>query len=134
MPVVISQLTIDSADPATQARWWADVLGWRLVGEPGPQDEEVEISPSGQWEPACWLFLRVGEGKTVKNRLHVDLRPADGSSQGDEVARLLATGARLVDIGQGDVPWRVLADPEGNEFCVLRNTPSALRELLRAQV
>lgn len=130
MPVVISQLTIDSHDPDAQARWWADVLGWQLVDDPNPDDDEVEISPSGEWEPACWLFLRVPEAKTIKNRLHVDLRPADGSSQDAELERLLAAGATPVDIGQGDVPWHVLADPEGNEFCLLKNTPAVLRELI----
>ncbi len=62
----------------------------------------------------------------VKNRLHLDLRPADSSDQESEFARLLALGATSVDIGQGEVPWHVLADPEGNEFCLLRSTPAQL--------
>ena len=64
------------------------------------------------------VFVTVPEGKTVKNRLHLDIRPVDGSSEA-EVERLLGLGARHADIGQGEVPWVVLADPEGNEFCVL---------------
>ena len=66
------------------------------------------------------LFVPVPEAKSGKNRLHLDLTPID-SSQADEVARLEALGARRVDIGQGQTKWVVLADPEGNEFCVLRS-------------
>ena len=66
------------------------------------------------------LFCKVPEGKTVKNRLHLDLRPED---QAAEVERLIGLGARKVDIGQGSQTWVVLADPEGNEFCVLRTLP-----------
>ena len=74
------------------------------------------------------LFVKVPEGKEVKNRLHLDLRPAD---QAAEVRRLEALGATRVSVGQGDdVTWVVMADPDGNEFCVLR----ALRsEELEAQ-
>gem|GEM_PF-1647219 len=64
------------------------------------------------------LFLPVDEPKPAKNRLHIDLRPDD---QAAEVERLIALGAKRVDIGQGDASWVVLADPEGNEFCVLSN-------------
>jgi hypothetical protein len=64
------------------------------------------------------VFVTVPEAKTVKNRLHLDVRPVDGSHE-LEVERLVALGARRADIGQGEVPWVVLADPEGNEFCVL---------------
>jgi hypothetical protein len=67
------------------------------------------------------LFLRLGERKIVKNRLHIDLRPDDQES---EVERLVNMGARPVDIGQHDVSWVVLADPEGNEFCVLSSRKS----------
>jgi hypothetical protein len=70
----------------------------------------------------------------VKNRLHVDVRPPDGSDQATELDRLLALGAVQVDIGQGpDATWHVLADPEGNEFCLLRSTPSELAALLAAE-
>ena len=71
--------------------------------------------------------------KTVKNRLHLDVRPADGSDQKTELARLIELGARPVDIGQGDVAWHVLADPEGNEFCLLRSTPSQVAAILAAR-
>ncbi len=73
------------------------------------------------------------EAKAGKNRVHLDLRPTDGSSQQDELERLLALGATRVDIGQGDVPWHVLADPEGNELCLLRSTPSQLADALAAR-
>ncbi|WP_306419163.1 VOC family protein [Cellulomonas telluris] len=122
MPVVVSQICIDAADPAALARWWSQVLGWPVTEE---DDEEVEIAPpDGSATP--WLFLRVPDERRVKNRLHPDIRPADGSDQETELARLLELGATRVDVGQGDVAWQVLADPEGNEFCLLRSTPAQL--------
>ncbi|MEV6959959.1 VOC family protein [Streptomyces sp. NPDC051207] len=106
------QVVVDAADPAALGRWWAQALGWVVVGEePG----EFEIRPEPDRLPGL-LFAPVPEGKTVKNRLHLDFRPVD---QAAEVDRLLALGARRADVGQGDAPWVVLQDPEGNEFCVL---------------
>jgi Glyoxalase-like domain len=120
MPLVISQLAVDAADPAAQARWWREVLGGTI--DDADPDEVAVTFDTGLPE---LLFLRVPETKTVKNRLHLDVRPPDGSSQDTELARLLAHGARRVDVGQGpDVPWIVMADPEGNEFCLLRMTPA----------
>jgi len=120
MPVVISQLCVDAADPAAQARWWQQVLGGTVEAEDA--DEVGLRFDAGLPE---LLFLRVPEAKTLKNRLHLDLRPPDGSDQATELERLLALGARRADVGQGpDVPWVVLADPEDNEFCLLRMTPS----------
>ena len=122
MPVVISQLVVDASDPAALARWWREVLGGTV--DDGDPDEVALLPGSGLPEI---LFLRVPEPKTVKNRLHLDVRPADGSDQETELRRLLALGARRVDVGQEpDVPWVVLADPEGNEFCLLRMTPGEL--------
>jgi predicted enzyme related to lactoylglutathione lyase len=110
---------VDAHDGAAQARFWAEVLGWRITFEDA--DEVVLEPPVGSSEEGVvpdLLFLTVPDTKTVKNRLHIDLRPED---QEAEVRRLEALGARRVDIGQGpDVTWVVLADPEGNEFCVLR--------------
>ena len=123
MAAVIGHLTVDSADPGLLAQWWAQVLGWLVEDESDPDEIWVESPDGGQ--PGI-LFLRVADAKVVKNRLHLDLRPADSSDQESELARLLALGATSVDIGQGEVPWYVLADPEGNEFCLLRSTPAQL--------
>src|SRR5712691_11304259 len=99
-------------------RSWQAALGWRRTSE---EDDEIVLEPpEGSAEDGGapdLLFLRVPEKKTVKNRVHLDLRPED---QAAEVARLEGLGARRVDIGQGsEVSWVVMADPEGNEFDVL---------------
>jgi hypothetical protein len=96
---------------------WAAPPGWLL---PAHQRTVAVL----HWINQTWLstpaltFAHVPEGKTVKNRLHLDLNPTD-REQDEEVRRLLDLGARHADVGQGDVSWVVLADPEGNEFCVL---------------
>ncbi|WP_229402481.1 VOC family protein [Micromonospora okii] len=113
MASVWESLTVDARDPARLARWWAEALGYQVVTE---QADEVEIRQAPDRLPGI-VFVPVGDDKQVKNRLHLDLRPAD---QEAEVERLVDMGARHVDVGQGDVGWAVLADPEGNEFCVLR--------------
>jgi predicted enzyme related to lactoylglutathione lyase len=106
------QVIIDSSDPGSLGRWWADVLGWVVVTD-DPDEFEIRATPDRL--PGL-LFVPVDEPKTVKNRLHVDLRPDD---QDAEVARVLGLGATHADVGQGDETWIVLRDPEGNEFCVL---------------
>ena len=124
----MSQFTFDCHDPVTLARWWADALGWEVIDDPDDQGDgpvEIEIAPP-DGSATNWLFVEVPEGKAVKNRVHPDVRPPDGSDQATELARLLALGATAVDVGQVDVGWHVLADPEGNEFCLLRSTPSDL--------
>jgi catechol 2,3-dioxygenase-like lactoylglutathione lyase family enzyme len=121
-------VVVDSRDVQAQARWWAQVLDWQVVYE---ADDEVVIIPGWvdlqtldevPWErqgPGM-VFVPVPEGKQVKNRLHVDLAPHTSQDRDAEIARLLELGATRVDVGQGeDVTWTVLADPEGNEFCVL---------------
>jgi predicted enzyme related to lactoylglutathione lyase len=117
MTSVINEIVIDCADPERVAAFWAAALEW----EPQRERDYVWMSASGQPGDGglILVFVPVPEAKTVKNRVHIDVSPR-GVDQTDEVARLLALGARRVDIGQGDVPWVVLADPEGNEFCVLR--------------
>ena len=112
-------LAVDSVDPEPLARFWGAVLGWDVVEQ---EESIVSIGPRrGAGSPA-WDFLLVPEVKETKNRLHVDLR-ADGCTTAEELERLLGLGARRVDIGQGsDVSWVVLADPEGNEFCLLSRT------------
>jgi hypothetical protein len=106
------QVVIDALDPVALGRWWREALRWIIVNDdPG----EFELRPEPDRLPGL-IFEPVDERKHEKNRLHLDLRPDD---QPAEVERLIALGASRVDIGQGDVPWVVLADPEGNEFCVL---------------
>lgn len=118
MDIRIQCLCIDTTDPARTASFWAAALGWRRTSE---GEEHVCLEPpAGSVEEGIvpdLLFLKVPEGKTVKNRLHLDLRPADQTA---EVARLEALGARRVSVGQGEVGWVVMADPDGNEFDVLR--------------
>ena len=118
MEIRIQCLCIDTADPARIACFWESALGWRRTWEEEDQVclEPPEGSPEDGIAPDL-VFLKVPEGKTVKNRLHLDLRPAD---QGAEVARLEALGARQVSIGQGTVSWVVMADPDGSEFDVLQ--------------
>ncbi|MFE8012158.1 VOC family protein [Streptomyces antibioticus] len=112
MALVWEQVVVDAADPVALGRWWAAALGWVVVND---APDEYEIRPARDRLPGL-LFAPVPEGKQVKNRLHLDFRPED---QAAEVARLLSLGARRTDVGQGEQSWVVLADPEGNEFCVL---------------
>jgi len=112
------QNVVVSADPEALGRWWREALEWVVVND---DPAEYEIRPEPERLPGL-LFVRTPERKTIKNRLHMDFRPEDRDA---EVARLLALGATRVDIGQGDVPWEVLADPEGNEFCVLSSRKPA---------
>ncbi|HEX6248492.1 MAG TPA: VOC family protein [Nocardioidaceae bacterium] len=118
-----TELAIDCADPRALARFWCSVLDYEVhdeaddivtIGPPAAPDDEGRPGPV----PPTLTFAHVPEGKTVKNRLHLDLNPTD-REQDDEVRRLLDLGARHADVGQGDESWVVLADPEGNEFCVL---------------
>jgi predicted enzyme related to lactoylglutathione lyase len=119
MTIRMQCVCVDSGDPGKLAAFWADVLGWRRTHE--DDDEIVLEPPAGSREDGVvpdLLFLRVPEPKSVKNRLHIDLRPDD---QDAEVRRIEGLGARRVSVGQAsDATWVVLADPEGNEFCVLR--------------
>ncbi len=115
MPSRIAVLAIDAVQPRVVADFWCAVLGWHVVEEDA---SVVSIAPAdGAWPTID--VVAVPERKTVKNRLHLDLR-ADGLSTAEELDRLVALGARRVDVGQGpDVSWVVLADPDGNEFCLL---------------
>ena len=113
MPSSFYQLIIDCRDPHALARFWSAVLDQPILFE---TDDEVIVGADKDAYPGL-CFGTVPESKTIKNRLHIDLDPDD---QAAEVARILALGAQPADIGQGNVPWVVLADPEGNEFCVLQ--------------
>ncbi|HHU09110.1 MAG TPA: VOC family protein [Intrasporangiaceae bacterium] len=122
-------VVVDCHDVAAQARWWAQTLDYVIVFE---DDDEAAIVP--RWaqvepiadaetfrtQPQGLVFVPVPEGKTVKNRLHIDLAPHSSEDRDAEIQSLLDRGATLVDVGQDDsATWTVLADPEGNEFCVL---------------
>jgi hypothetical protein len=118
-----TELVIDCADPSALARFWCSVLGYEVqheddeivaIGSPAVPEGKDRLGPV----PPVLTFARVPEGKIVKNRLHIDVNPTD-REQDEEVRRLLDLGARPADVGQGDVSWVVLADPAGNEFCVL---------------
>lgn len=114
MTVRLYQVVIDARDPQALARFWADVLGQRVLC--ATRDEVIVGADEQAYPGLC--FVPVPEGKAVKNRLHLDLDPDDRDA---EVERIVALGATRVDVGQGpEVSWVVLADPEGNEFCVLR--------------
>jgi hypothetical protein len=124
MTLMFDFLTVDAHNPRALARFWEQALPDYAIlddpdEDPSDDDEEVGLLPTTRRGPKI-LFIKVPDDRKVKNRLHFDLRPSDGSKE-DEVARLEALGATKVDIGQGDdVTWTVMADPEGNEFCVLR--------------
>ncbi|MET1132689.1 MAG: VOC family protein [Aeromicrobium sp.] len=126
----LTEISLDCADPARLADFWCAVLGYAVLDS---TDDLVEIGPDhgpdaalldalrrGPLAPTIFL-ARVPEAKTVKNRVHFDVSPVD-RSQAEEVARIEALGATRADVGQtGQESWVVLADPEGNEFCVLRS-------------
>ena len=107
------EVVVDCSEPSRLAEFWAAVLGWK------PTDRYrtvIEIADPSGTGPTL-LFFQVPEAKTVKNRLHIDVNPV-GCGVEQEVERLVGFGARRIDIGQGEQRWVVLADPEGNEFCV----------------
>ena len=109
----LAQVAIDATDTDAVAAFWCAVLGWSELER---EDGLISIGPTTGGTGLD--VIAVPEAKTVKNRLHLDLR-ADGD-RAEELARLLSLGARRVDVGQAsDVTWTVLADPEGNEFCLL---------------
>jgi hypothetical protein len=125
-------VVVDCSDISAQSRWWAQVLDWRIIYEDA---SEVVVVPPYVAEHAAaqtppppdrehgpgLIFVAVPDRKSAKNRLHIDLAPPADQDQDAEVRRLEALGARRVDIGQDrdKVSWVVMADPEGNEFCVL---------------
>jgi hypothetical protein len=118
----IQCVVVDAHDCQLLARFWSAALGWRITVE--TEDEWAIEPPEGSREVDVApdiLFVKVPDTKSVKNRLHFDLRPVDQQSQ---VQRLVDLGARRIEVGQADDgSWVVLADPEGNEFCVLAPLP-----------
>jgi Glyoxalase-like domain len=120
MATRLVQIAIDARDNSALGRFWAEALGWKVGGD---EPDETNVEPEGFVYPdpiaLCIDILPVPEPKTVKNRVHIDLATTSAAHQADLIARLRELGATRADVGQGDVPWTVLADPEGNEFCVL---------------
>ena len=123
MAIKFEGVTVDASDPRGLAEFWAAGLGWNIGGE--LEEIEVWIQPDTSDSVSTGfpeiLFLINAEAKQVKNRLHLDLRP---DNQAEEVARLEKLGAKRIDIGQNQnesCTWVVMADPEGNEFCVLND-------------
>ena len=115
MGAVLREMIIDCNNPRRVADFWGAVLGWAVQ----EAEDTCWMSQSGAPFPDLLLvFVPVPEVKTVKNRLHLDVSPV-GCDRDEEVARLESLGATRVDVGQGEQGWVVLADPEGNEFCVL---------------
>jgi hypothetical protein len=111
----LAVIAIDAVDPRLVADFWCDVLDWTVLEE----DEDIVSIGSPHGRSLSIDVCRVPAGKSGKNRLHLDLR-ADGVGQAVELKRLLELGAKPVDVGQPpDASWVVLADPEGNEFCLL---------------
>ncbi|TFV61737.1 VOC family protein [Geodermatophilus sp. DF01-2] len=116
----LSEIVVDSSDPEALAAWWAEVLGYRVLGR---EEGAVEIGPEAGFGGAAptLVFAPVAEPAPGKPRLHLDLNPTD-RDQDAELERLLALGATPADVGQtGGEGWHVLADPEGNPFCLLRS-------------
>ncbi len=117
MPLRLHHVVIDALDLPALAQFWSAALGWPVLSS---REREVVIGPSLD-APIGVCLMPAGETrKTVKNRVHLDLTTTDGDRD-SEIERLIGLGASRVDVGQGDeVSWDVLADPEGNEFCVVR--------------
>jgi len=112
----LAAVVVHAVDPTGQASFWEAATGWSVCGR---TDNAVQLRPPGASGPLL-AFVGVDDAKVVKHRVHLDVAPFAGDDQQAEVDRLVALGARRVDVGQGpDVSWVVLADPEGGEFCVL---------------
>ena len=121
MTSAFSSLSFDAVDSRRLAEFWIRALNYRIAEE---EDGIISLASADGYGPPIDI-LPVPEAKSVKNRLHLDLH-AVGCTQEEEVERLLALGAVRADVGQGtEVPWVVLADPEGNEFCILASAPDS---------
>jgi len=116
MPVRLHHIVIDAHDLSLLARFWSQALGWQVLSE---REHEIVIGADDN-APVGICLMPVTDPKTVKNRVHLDITTS-ASDRDAEIERLLGLGARPVEIGQtGAESWTVLADPEGNEFCVVR--------------
>ena len=120
MATRLVQINMKARDDSALGSFWAQALGWTVSSEaPGVTNLEPEGFVYPDPVAVCLDLIASPEPKTVKNRVHVDLATTSAAHQAEVVARLKDLGATPADIGQGDVPWTVMADPEGNEFCVL---------------
>lgn len=124
MATRLVQINMKAQDDSVLGRFWAEALGWGVDSE-GPGVTNLEPVGFDYPDPTavCIDIIARPEPKTVKNRVHIDLATTSAAHQAELVARLKDLGATLADVGQGDVPWTVMADPEGNEFCVLEPRP-----------
>ena len=123
MPVRLHHIVIDTHDLPRLAQFWTQALGWKVLSE---REHEIIIG-TDENAPVGICFMPVTDRKTVKNRVHLDITTA-AEDRDQEIERLLALGARRADIGQtGAESWTVLADPEGNEFCVIRPKQTLIR-------
>jgi predicted enzyme related to lactoylglutathione lyase len=120
MSTRLCNVVVDAADPPALARFWADLLGWRFSHA---SDGVAAATPPDDGWDLDLVFLPVTDPKTTKNRVHLDVASASPDHQAAQVAHALSLGATRVDIGQRNVPWVVLGDPEGNELCVLDPRP-----------
>jgi predicted enzyme related to lactoylglutathione lyase len=112
----VAAVVLDTPDPASLAPFWSDVAGWPIVGQ---GDDYATLARPDGLGPQLELIL-VDDPKVAKNRVHIDVAPYAADDQGAEVSRIRGLGATPADVGQGEQTWVVLADPDGNEFCVLR--------------
>lgn len=108
----LAQISMKATDKSALGRFWAEALGWKVTEGRARLRSAKAVGPYLE-------FIRTPDAKTGLNRVHLDIRPYPGDDQAAEADRLRALGATDLDLGQGDVPWTVLTDPEGNEFCVL---------------
>ncbi|MFJ2745140.1 VOC family protein [Streptomyces sp. NPDC087440] len=124
MSTRLVQINMKAQDDSALGQFWAEALGWGVDSE-GPGVTNLEPVGFDYPDPSvvCIDLVARPEVKTVKNRVHLDLATRSTAHQADVVERLKELGATLADVGQGDVPWTVMADPEGNEFCVLEPRP-----------
>ena len=114
MTVRIGEIAIDCTDARVAAAFWSEALGYRIT-----DSDDIGVALAGDSSAATLVFLASSDIKAHKNRIHFDVCPTEGTTRDEEVARLEALGASRIDVGQSDVSWVVMADPDGNEFCVM---------------
>ena len=123
MPLRLHHIVIDTHDLPGLARFWTEALGWKVLSE---REREIVIG-TDENAPVGICFMPVTDQKIMKNRVHLDITTS-AEDRDQEIERLLGLGAQRVDIGQtGKESWTVLADPEGNEFCVIRPKETLIR-------